>query len=162
MKDVERKIKVSIERVREEFSLLGIDDRIVELDASSATVELAAKALGCEPKNIAKSLAFLVGDQPILIVASGHAKIDNAKYKHYFGKKAKMMHGDQVEKYIGHAAGEVCPFGLNEGVKVYLDDSLKTLQYVFPACGSSNSCIKLTIEELERYSHFIEWIDVCR
>ena len=94
MKDVERKIKVSIERVREEFSLLGIDDRIVELDASSATVELAAKALGCEPKNIAKSLAFLVGDQPILIVASGHAKIDNAKYKHYFGKKAKMMHGD--------------------------------------------------------------------
>ena len=145
MKDVERKNKVSIERVREEFSLLGIDDRIVELDASSATVELAAKALGCEPKNIAKSLAFLVGDQPIL-----------------FGKKAKMMHGDQVEKYIGHAAGGVCPFGLNEGVKVYLDDSLKTLQYVFPACGSSNSCIKLTIEELERYSHFIEWIDVCR
>ena len=162
MKDVERNNKVSIERVREEFSLLGIDDRIVELDASSATVELAAKALGCEPKNIAKSLAFLVGDQPILIVASGHAKIDNAKYKHYFGKKAKMMHGDQVEKYIGHAAGGVCPFGLNEGVKVYLDDSLKTLQYVFPACGSSNSCIKLTIEELERYSHFIEWIDVCR
>ena len=160
MKDVERKIKVSIERVREEFSLLGIDDRIVELDASSATVELAAKALGCEPKNIAKSLAFLVGDQPILIVASGHAKIDNAKYKHYFGKKAKMMYGDQVEKYIGPAAGGVCPFGLNEGVKVYLDDSLKTLQYVFPACGSSNSCIKLTIEELERYSHFIEWIDV--
>lgn len=151
MKDVERKNKVSIERVREEFSLLGIDNRIVELDASSATVELAAK-----------SLAFLVGDQPILIVASGHAKIDNAKYKHYFGKKAKMMHGDQVEKYIGHAAGGVCPFGLNEGVKVYLDDSLKTLQYVFPACGSSNSCIKLTIEELERYSHFIEWIDVCR
>lgn len=107
-------------------------------------------------------MAFLVGDQPILIVTSGHAKIDNAKYKHFFGKKAKMMHGDQVEKYIGHAAGGVCPFGLNEGVKVYLDDSLKTLQYVFPACGSSNSCIKLTIEELERYSHFIEWIDVCR
>lgn len=125
---------MSIERVRRQFKELGIEDRIVELDQSSATVELAAHALGCQPRDIAKTLAFDVDGDTIVIVAVGDARIDNAKYKNTFGKKAKMLHGDQVEERTGHAIGGVCPFGLKEGVKVYLDRSLKQLEYVYPAC----------------------------
>ena len=153
---------MSIEKVKAYFKRFNMEDKVIVLEQSSATVELAAKALGIEEARIAKTMSFLIDENPILVVAAGDTKIDNKKYKEKFHTKAKMIPFDFVEKYIGHAAGGVCPFGLNEGVKVYLDDSLKTLQYVFPACGSSNSCIKLTIEELERYSHFIEWIDVCR
>ena len=124
---------MSIERVRGQFKELGIEDRIVELDQSSATVELAAHVLGCQPRDIAKTLAFDVDGDAIVIVAVGDARIDNAKYKNTFGKKAKMLHGDQVEARTGHAIGGVCPFGLKEGVKVYLDQSLKQLEYVYPA-----------------------------
>lgn len=153
---------MSIERVRRQFKELGIEDRIVELDQSSATVELAAHALGCQPRDIAKTLAFDVDGDTIVIVAIGDARIDNAKYKNTFGKKAKMLHGDQVEERTGHAIGGVCPFGLKEGVKVYLDRSLKQLEYVYPACGSSNSCIRMCVEELEKTTNPIDWIDVCK
>lgn len=144
---------MSIERVREQFKELGIEDRIVEL---------AAHALGCQPRDIAKTLAFDVDGDAIVIVAVGDARIDNAKYKNTFGKKAKMLHGDQVEERTGHAIGGVCPFGLKEGVKVYLDQSLKQLEYVYPACGSSNSCIRMRVEELEKTTNPIDWIDVCK
>ena len=153
---------MSIESVRKEFTKYGIKDRIFELDTSSATVELAAKALGCTPKEIAKSLAVLVDETPIIIVVSGDAKIDNAKYKQQFHKKARMLHGDQVKQYTNHEIGGVCPFGLKEGVQVFLDNSLKPLHYVFSACGSSNSCIRLSLKELEKYSNFIAWVEVCR
>ena len=153
---------MAIEKVREYFSQYGMEDRILEFEVSSATVELAAKALNTEPCRIAKTLSFMVGDSPILIVAAGDAKIDNKKYKAYFGAKAKMLSPDEVVEKIGHAIGGVCPFAINDGVKVYLDDSLKRFTSVFPACGSSNSAIELTPEELEKYSDFIEWIDVCK
>jgi prolyl-tRNA editing enzyme YbaK/EbsC (Cys-tRNA(Pro) deacylase) len=125
-------------------------------------VELAAQALGCEPGRIAKTLSFLVNDHAILIVTAGDAKIDNAKYKAHFGAKAKMLTPSEVETLIGHAVGGVCPFGINEGVAVYLDESLKRFSTVFPACGSSNSAIELSIAELEKYSNSIAWIDVCK
>lgn len=151
---------MSIERVKAYFEPLGLLERILELDASSATVELAAKALDCAPKRIAKTLSFLVGDQPIVIVMAGDARTDNHKYKKQFGVKAKMIKPDQTEALIGHAIGGVCPFGLKEGVKVYLDKSLKRFETVYPACGSSNSAIKLTIPELEQYSNSESWVDV--
>lgn len=144
---------MSIERVRGQFKELGIEDRIVEL---------AAHVLGCQPRDIAKTLAFDVDGDAIVIVAVGDARIDNAKYKNTFGKKAKMLHGDQVEARTGHAIGGVCPFGLKEGVKVYLDQSLKQLEYVYPACGSSNSCIRMRVEELEKTTKPVDWIDVCK
>ncbi|MBQ6540581.1 MAG: YbaK/EbsC family protein [Oscillospiraceae bacterium] len=153
---------MAIERVREYFSGFGIADRVMELDMSSATVELAAQALGCEPCRIAKTLSFLVNGRPILIVTAGDAKIDNAKYKARFGAKAKMLTPDEAEAMIGHAVGGVCPFGINEGVTVCLDESLKRFTTVFPACGSSNSAIELTIPELEKYSGFDSWVDVCK
>jgi prolyl-tRNA editing enzyme YbaK/EbsC (Cys-tRNA(Pro) deacylase) len=153
---------MAIEKVKEYFRNLGIEDRVMEFPVSSATVELAAKALNTEPCRIAKTLSFMVGESPILIVAAGDAKIDNKKYKAYFGAKAKMLSPDEVVEKIGHAIGGVCPFAINDGVKVYLDDSLKRFTSVFPACGSSNSAIELTPEELEKYSDFIEWIDVCK
>lgn len=153
---------MSIERVRAYFSKIGMEERIVELDQSSATVELAAQALGCRPVDIAKTLAFDVEGQTIVIVAAGNARIDNAKYKNTFGKKAKMLHGQEVEERTGHAIGGVCPFGLKDGVKVYLDQSLKPLTKVYPACGSSNSCICLSIEELEKVTDFVAWVDVCK
>lgn len=140
----------------------GIENRILEFDVSSATVELAAAALNCEPCRIAKTLSFSVGNLPILIVAAGDAKIDNAKYKARFGTKAKMLTHDEVESQIGHAVGGVCPFAVNPGVAVYLDVSLKRFDTVFPACGSSNSAIELAIDELESYSSYSEWIDVCK
>lgn len=153
---------MAIEKVREYFKGFGIDGRIRELNESSATVELAAKALGCEPCRIAKSLSFMVNGKPILVVAAGDVKIDNPKYKAQFGAKAKMLTPDEAEELIGHAVGGVCPFAVNDGAEVYLDESLKRFETVFPACGSSNSAIELTIEELEKYSNYIKWVDVCK
>ena len=137
-----------------------MEGRIQEFDVSSATVELAAEALHCEPCRIAKTLSFLVGGHPVLIVMAGDARIDNAKFKARFQTKAKMLTPEEVEALVGHLVGGVCPFAVNEGVEVYLDESLKRFETVFPACGSSNSAIELTIEELERYSGSLAWIDV--
>ena len=153
---------MSIERVRAYFAKFGMEDRILEFSVSSATVELAAVAVGCEPQRIAKTLSFMVGEKPILIVAAGDAKIDNPKYKAQFSTKAKMLSFDQAAELIGHAVGGVCPFAVKEGVTVYLDESLKRFTTVFPACGSSNSAIELTIPELEQYSGFAAWVDVCK
>lgn len=153
---------MAIEKVRAYFEKLGIADRILEFDVSSATVELAAQALNCEPCRIAKTLSFMLDDGAILVVAAGDAKVDNTKYKAEFGKKAKMLTPDEVEQLIGHAIGGVCPFAVNDGVKVYLDVSLKRFETVFPACGSSNSAIELTTEELEKYSGFTKCVDVCK
>ena len=153
---------MSIEKVRKYFSSLGIEDRILEFDVSSATVELAAKALNTEGKRIAKTLSFLVGERAVLVVAAGDAKIDNKKYKAFFHTKAKMLSPEQVTELIGHAVGGVCPFAVKSGVDVYLDESLRRFETVFPACGSSNSAVELTIPELEKYSGFKEWIDVCK
>lgn len=154
---------MSIERVREYFKTIGIDDRILEFDVSSATVELAAQALGCEGKRIAKTLSFHVDGRVVLIVAAGDAKVDNSKYKAYFHTKAKMLSFDEAESLIGHAVGGVCPFAVNKNVDVYLDKSLRRFETVYPACGSSNSAIELTNDELERFSsNFIEWINVCK
>ena len=157
-----KEIVMAIEKVKEHFSKYGIADRIREFDVSSATVDLAAQALGCEPCRIAKTLSFLVDERPVLIVAAGDAKIDNSKYKAQFGTKAKMLTPDEAETMVGHAVGGVCPFGVNEGVLVYLDESLKRFTTVFPACGSSNSAIELSLDELEKYSGFVSWIDVCK
>lgn len=153
---------MSIDKVRAYFKTFGMEERVLEFEVSSATVELAAQALGCEGKRIAKTLSFKVGEQPILIVAAGDAKVDNARYKAQFGAKAKMLTHEEAVQLIGHAVGGVCPFAVNEGVKVYLDESLKRFQTVFPACGSSSSAIELTIEELEKYSGFEAWVDVCK
>lgn len=153
---------MAIERVREYFRKYNMENRIIELEESSATVELAAQALGCEPARIAKSLSFMVSEQPILVISAGDVKVDNAKYKTQFGAKAKMLTADQMESLIGHAVGGVCPFGINEGVTVYLDESLKRFTTVFPACGSGNSAIELTIPEMEQYSEYKKWVDVCK
>ena len=153
---------MAVEKVKEYFSKYGITDRIQEFDVSSATVELASQALGCEPCRIAKTLSFMVDGRAVLIVTAGDAKIDNSKYKAQFAAKARMLTPDEAEAMIGHAVGGVCPFGINEGVTVYLDESLKRFKTVFPACGSSNSAIELSIDELEKYSGFVSWIDVCK
>ena len=153
---------MSIERVREYFKTLGIADRIKEIDESSATVALAAKALGCVEGRIAKTISFSLDGAPILIVAAGDIKIDNAKYKARFGKKAKMLSHEEAAELIGHAVGGVCPFAVIEGVKIYLDESQKRFQTVFPACGSSNSKIELTPAELEKYSKPDGWVDICK
>lgn len=153
---------MSIERVRKYFEEKGIADRIREFDVSSATVELAAQALGCEGCRIAKTLSFHVGDRVVLVVAAGDAKVDNRKYKEEFAVKAKMLSFDEAEPLIGHAVGGVCPFAINDGVEVYLDESLKRFSTVFPACGSSNSAVELTIGELEELSGYIKWVDVCK
>lgn len=154
---------MAIEKVRAYFSQFGMESRIREMDLSSATVELAAKAVGVEGARIAKSLSFMTKEGPILIIAAGDAKVDNAKYKHLFGLKAAMLKFDEVEELIGHAVGGVCPFAINDGVKVYLDESLKRFETVFPACGSGNSAIELTNEELERYAqNFVGWINVTK
>lgn len=153
---------MAIEKVRNYFKNLGMEDRIIEFNVSSATVALAAEALGTEPKRIAKSISFKVGEKAVLVVTAGDTKIDNAKYKAFFGVKAKMLSFDEVELLIGHAVGGVCPFAINEGVEVYLDVSLKRFETVFPAAGSSNSTVELTTDELEKYSNSIAWIDVCK
>lgn len=153
---------MSIEKVRSYFAELGIEDKILEFDVSSATVELAAQAVGVEGKRIAKTLSFLLDEGCILIVAAGDARVDNKKYKARFGAKAKMLSHDDVPEYIGHAVGGVCPFAVKEGVRVYLDQSLRRFETVFPAAGSANSAIELTIPELEQYSRFDGWVDVCK
>ena len=153
---------MSIERARAYLAEKGVADRIRELDHSSATVELAAEALGVEPARIAKTLSFMLHETPILIVAAGDAKIDNHKYKSFFGVKAKMLTPEEAETLIGHAVCGVCPFGVPENVKIYLDRSLTRFETVFPACGSSNSAIELTIPELEELSAMAEWVDVCK
>ena len=153
---------MSIERVKSYFSQFGMESRICELSQSSATVELAAQALGCAPRRIAKTLSFSLNGAPILIVTAGDARIDNAKYRGRFGAKAKMLTPEEAAALIGHAVGGVCPFAVNDGVTVYLDRSLKRFGTVFPACGSSNSAIELTLDELERYSGSPEWVDVCK
>ncbi len=153
---------MAIEKVKEYFNQFGIADRVQEFTVASATVELAAQALNCEPCRIAKTLSFMVDGHAVLIVTAGDAKIDNPKYKAQFGTKAKMLTPDEAETLIGHAVGGVCPFGINEGVTVYLDNSLKRFETVFPACGSSNSAIELSIEELEKYSGYAAWIDMCK
>lgn len=152
---------MSIEKAKAHLRKYGLEDKVREFEVSSATVELAAQAAGVEPERIAKTLSFML-DSPILIVAAGDAKIDNKKYKAVFGTKAKMLPFEEVEPLIGHAVGGVCPFGINEGVKVYLDCSLKRFETVFPACGNDSSAVELTLPELERASGFTEWIDVCK
>ncbi len=153
---------MSIEKVRPYLAERGMENRIKEFDVSSATVELAAAALGCEGKRIAKSLSFKINDAAILIVAAGDAKVDNAKYKAKFGTKAKMLTPDEAVELIGHAVGGVCPFAVNEGVKIYLDISLKRFDTVYPAAGSSNSAVELTVPELESLVPGAEWVDVCK
>ena len=153
---------MAIEKVKEFFKAFNIENKVIEFETSSATVELAALALNCEPCRIAKTLSFLVNESAILIVCAGDVKIDNSKFKAQFNTKAKMLEFAQVEPLIGHAVGGVCPFAINENVYVYLDESLKRFETVFPACGSSNSAIELTISGLEKYSNFVSWIDVCK
>ena len=153
---------MSIERVKEYFNKRGMGARVREFEVSSATVELAAAALNCEGCRIAKTLSFMLGDRAILIVTAGDAKVDNRKYKDRFSAKARMLSPDEVVALIGHAVGGVCPFAINEGVTVYLDESLRRFETVFPACGSANSAIELTIPELEEYSGYSEWVDVCK
>lgn len=153
---------MSIEKVRAYFARFGMESRILEFPVSSATVELAAHALNCAPCRIAKTLSFHAGDHPILIVAAGDARIDNAKYKKRFGVKAKMLSHEEAARLIGHAVGGVCPFAVNDGVEVYLDESMRRFETMFPAAGSSNSAIELTLEELEKYSNAAAWVDVCK
>lgn len=153
---------MSIDRVKEYFKSYGMEDKVMEFQVSSATVELAAAALHCDPQRIAKTLSFLIDEHAVLICMAGDAKIDNAKYKAQFGTKAKMLTSDQVIQLTGHAIGGVCPFAVKKDAQVYLDISLKRFVTVFPACGSSNSAIELTIPELETYSGYAAWIDVCK
>lgn len=153
---------MAIEVVREYLKQWGAQERILEFPVSSATVELAAQAAGCEPARIAKTLSFLVDDHAVLVVAAGDVKIDNGKYKAFFHTKAKMLSADQVTEMIGHAVGGVCPFGVKDGVEIYLDESLKRFETVFPAAGSSNSAIEVTMAELEQFSGSDKWVDVCK
>ena len=153
---------MSIERVRNYLQKWNMQDRIQEFDVSSATVELAAQALNVEAARIAKTLSYLVDGGAVLVVAAGDIRVDNRKFKDAFHTKAKMLTADQAAEMIGHAVGGVCPFGVNEGVKVYLDESLKRFETVFPAAGSSNSAIELTIPELEELSGYTAWVDVAK
>ncbi len=153
---------MSIERVIEYFKSKGMEQKIMEFEVSSATVALAAEALHCEERRIAKTLSFHVGERVVLIVTAGDAKIDNATYKARFETKAKMLAYEEAGPLVGHSVGGVCPFAVNKGVEVYLDVSLKRFDTVFPACGSANSAIELTLEELEEYSGFVDWVDVCK
>ena len=153
---------MSIERVKQYFEPFDMADRIREFPVSSATVELAAAALGCEGCRIAKTLSFSVDGAAVLIVAAGDARVDNGKFKAFFHTKARMLSPQEAADLVGHAVGGVCPFGVNEGVTTYLDVSLRRFETVFPACGSSNSAIELTLPELEKYSQAKAWIDVCK
>jgi len=153
---------MAIEKVRDYFKQWGLAEKILEFETSSATVELAAQALGCAPERIAKTLSFQVDDGCILVVTAGDAKINNAKFKAQFHTKAKMLAAEKVNPLVGHDIGGVCPFGINDNVAVYLDASLKRFETVFPACGSGNSAIELSIVELEKYSNNIDWVDVCK
>ena len=151
---------MAVDKVKQYFKKYKKDNKVIEFEVSSATVELAAKALNTEGKRIAKTMSFRLKDRFILIVLAGDAKISNSKYKAFFHEKAHMLKFDEVEEIIGHPPGGVCPFAINDGIDVYLDESLKRFETVFPACGSTNSAIELTIKELEKYSNYKEWIDV--
>lgn len=153
---------MGIEQAREHLKRYGREADIIEFDVSSATVELAAAALGCEPKLIAKSLSFGHADGPVLIVAAGHARIDNKKYRARFGAKASMLPADQVNAKIGHPVGGVCPFGVKPEVQIFLDVSLKDFEYFYPACGSPNSAIRMTCSDLEALCPGAQWVDVSR
>lgn len=152
-----------IEKVKEYLKQFGLAERVRVLGQSSATVELAAQALGCEPCRIAKTLSFRVGERVVLVVCAGDAKVDNHKFKAFFGTKAKMLTAEEAERLVGHAVGGVCPFALNDGAETWLDESLRRFKTVFPACGSSNSAIELTPEELASCADkFCGWADVCK
>ena len=153
---------MSLLKAREYLKNYGLDSKIMEFEVSSATVIEAAKAINCEEEEIVKTLSFIVDNKPILIAVSGNSKIDNTKFKAEFHTKAKMIPFNEVEELVGHAAGGVCPFGINENVDVYLDKSLKKYEIVYPACGSSNSAVKLTLQELEKTSNYKKWVDVCK
>ncbi|WP_339313705.1 YbaK/EbsC family protein [Paenibacillus sp. FSL M7-0896] len=153
---------MAIEKVKDFFKQYGMDSQIKEFEVSSATVDLAASALGCEPERIAKTLSFMVNGQAVLVVAAGDAKVDNKKFKEYFKTKAKMLSPDEAIDRVGHAIGGVCPFAIKNDVSVYLDISLKRFKTIYPACGSSNSALELTIKQLEQYSSYSVWIDVCK
>ncbi|MCQ2501075.1 MAG: YbaK/EbsC family protein [Lachnospiraceae bacterium] len=153
---------MALEEAKAYLEEKGYGDRVMVFDVSSATVELAALAVGTEPARIAKSLTFMVGEQPVMIICAGDAKIMNSKYKGFFHKKAKMLTREEVNTLVGHDVGGVCPFGIKEGVQVYLDVSLKRFEKVYPACGSANSAVELTLDELEKISGCLEWIDVCQ
>ena len=153
---------MSIERARAHLRKWNLEDRILEFDVSSATVDLAAAALNVEPARIAKTLSYMVDGAPVLVVAAGDVRVNNRKFKDAFHTKAKMLTPEQAAELVGHAVGGVCPFGVNEGVKVYLDESLTRFETVFPAAGSSNSAIELTIPELEELSGYTAWVDVAK
>lgn len=153
---------MSFEIAKTHLEKFGLGDRIQEFEVSSATVELAAQAVGCEPARIAKTLSFKVEDRAVLIVAAGDAKVDNGRYKNEFHTKAKMLTQEEVAELVGHQVGGVCPFGVKEGVWVFLDESLKRFEKVYPACGSANSAVGLTIPELEQCSGYDGWVDVCK
>lgn len=153
---------MSVETVKQYLSQFGVEDRVLEFESSSATVELAAAVLGVEGARIAKTLSFKTADGALLVVMAGDAKIDNRKFKDFFGFKAKMLSHEEALELVGHAVGGVCPFAVNEGIKVYTDVSMKRFETVFPAAGSSSSAIELTCDELFRYSDAEEWVDVCK
>ena len=153
---------MSLVKAREYLKKFGLEDKIMEFSVSSATVEEASKAINCKEEEIVKTLSFIVNDKPILVAVAGDSKIDNSKFKVEFHTKAKMIPFDSVEELIGHAVGGVCPFGINDNVDVYLDNSLKRFKIIYPACGSSNSAVKLTLDELEKTSNYKKWIDVCK
>jgi len=153
---------MAIERVKAFFRQHNMEQRVLEFATSCATVAEAAQSVGCEEARIAKTLSFMVGEQVVLVLAAGDARIDNAKYKAFFQAKAKMLPAEETEALVGHAVGGVCPFAINEGIAVYLDESLRRFQTVYPSCGASNSAIELTLEELEHYSAAKQWVDVCK
>ena len=153
---------MSFENVKRYFENIGLGQRLITLEESSATVREAARAIGCQPKQIAKTMSFFINEKPILIVTAGDAKIDNKKYKNTFHEKAKMIPAEQVEACIGHAPGGVCPFAVNSDVTVYLDISLKRFKQVYPAAGSGHSAVNLSLRELAEYSDYAEWVDVCK
>ena len=153
---------MAIEKVKEYFESVGLLERVLTPQASTATVEEAARAVGCLPAHIAKTISFLQSGRPVLVVMAGDAKADNIKYRECFGEKASMIPVDMIEPLIGHGLGGVCPFAINDGVEVYLDESLKRFEYVYVAGGSSNSAVKLTPQELEEHSGYLGWVNVCK
>jgi prolyl-tRNA editing enzyme YbaK/EbsC (Cys-tRNA(Pro) deacylase) len=153
---------MSLLKAKQHLEKYNLESRVIEFDSSTATVELAALQVGVTEGEIAKSLSFLVDEQPILVIVAGDKKIDNHKFKEEFKVKAKMIPFELVEALIGHAAGGVCPFGINDNVLVYLDKSLKQYEYIYPACGTSNTAVKLLISELELSSNYVKWVDVCK
>ena len=153
---------MSFEKARNYLKKYGLDNNVMEFSVSTATVEEAAKAINCKEQEIAKTLSFIVEEKPILIVVSGDSRVDNGKYKAEFNTKAKMIPFDNVEQMVGHAVGGVCPFGVNDDVAIYLDNSLKRFETVYPACGSSNSVIKLTLEQLQKIINYEKWVDICK